>query len=39
MERAGAVRAAGLTVARQRDDRDSEQYLLELAGAVKKQMG
>ncbi len=29
----------GLTIARQRGDRDSEQYLQELAGAAKKQMG
>jgi predicted Zn-dependent protease len=29
----------GLTVARQQNDRDSEQYLLELVEAAKKQMG
>ena len=29
----------GLAIARQRNDRDSEQYLQELAGAARKQMG
>jgi hypothetical protein len=29
----------GVAAARQQNDRDSEQYLLELAAAAKKQMG
>jgi tetratricopeptide (TPR) repeat protein len=38
-ERALRFAEEGVTAARQANDRDSEQYLLELAAAAKKQMG
>jgi hypothetical protein len=38
-ERALRFAEDGLAAARQRGDRDSEQYLQELAGAAKRQLG